>query len=194
MRRTSRAAAAGFGVDAGPVRVDMARVKARKDEISGQSRTGVESGLRGLANCTVIQGHARFTGPREIARRRRAPVRRIGSSSTWAGARRCRRCRGSDSVSFLTNTSVLDLDVLPEHLIVIGGSYIGLEFGQAFRRFGSEVTIVEMGDRLIRARRHGRLRRGQGHSGGRRHSSAVEREVHRLPRRCRRSSWRERGL
>ena len=141
--------AAVFGVDAGPVRVDMARVKARKDEISGQSRTGVESGLRGLANCTVLQGHARFTGPREIA----VGDERLSGDRIFinvGGRALVPPLPGLDSVSLLTNTSVLDLDVLPEHLIVIGGSYIGLEFGQAFRRFGSEVTIVEMADRLIR--------------------------------------------
>jgi pyruvate/2-oxoglutarate dehydrogenase complex dihydrolipoamide dehydrogenase (E3) component len=141
--------AADFGVDAGPVRVDMARVKARKDEISGQSRTGVESGLRSLETCTVIQGHARFTGPREIeVGGERLSAERIFINV--GGRALVPAMPGLESVSYLTNSSILDLDVLPEHLIVIGGSYIGLEFGQAFRRFGSEVTIVEMADRLIR--------------------------------------------
>jgi pyruvate/2-oxoglutarate dehydrogenase complex dihydrolipoamide dehydrogenase (E3) component len=138
-----------FGVDAGPVTVDMARVKARKDAISGQSRAGVESGLRGLANCTVFQGHARFTGPHEVA---------IGDDRLTAerifinvgGRAQVPPMPGIEAISPLTNSTILGLDVLPEHLIVVGGSYIGLEFGQAFRRFGSEVTIVEMADRLIR--------------------------------------------
>jgi pyruvate/2-oxoglutarate dehydrogenase complex dihydrolipoamide dehydrogenase (E3) component len=138
-----------FGVDAGPVRVDMARVKARKDEISGQSRQGVESGLRGLQNCTVLQGHARFTGPHEIeVGNERLTAGRIFVNV--GGRAQVPPMPGIGSISPLTNSTILDLDVLPEHLIVIGGSYIGLEFGQAFRRFGSEVTIVEMADRLIR--------------------------------------------
>jgi pyruvate/2-oxoglutarate dehydrogenase complex dihydrolipoamide dehydrogenase (E3) component len=138
-----------FGVDAGPVRVDMARVKARKDEISGQSRRGVEAGLRGLDNCTVLQGHARFTAPHEIA----VGDERLSADRIFinvGGRALVPSMPGIESISYLTNTTILDLDVLPEHLIVIGGSYIGLEFGQAFRRFGSEVTIVEMADRLIR--------------------------------------------
>jgi len=138
-----------FGVEAGPVRVDMARVKARKDDISGQSRRGVEAGLRGLDNCTVVQGHARFTAPREIA----VGDERLSADRIFinvGGRAVVPPMPGIESISHLTNTSILDLDVLPEHLIVIGGSYIGLEFGQAFRRFGSEVTIIEMSDRLIR--------------------------------------------
>ena len=139
---------AEYGFDAGQVRVNMARVKARKDEISGKSRSGVESGLRGLDNCTVYQGHARFVSPHEV---------QIGDERITAerifinvgGRAAVPKMPGIDSISFLTNTSVLDLDVVPEHLVVIGGSYIGLEFGQAFRRFGSEVTIVEMADRVI---------------------------------------------
>jgi pyruvate/2-oxoglutarate dehydrogenase complex dihydrolipoamide dehydrogenase (E3) component len=141
--------ASEFGVDAGPVRVDMKRVKARKDAISGDSRRGVEAGLRGLETCTVYQGHARFVGPHDV---------RIGDE-TIAGERIFINVGGRalvppmpglEAIDYLTNSSILDLDVLPEHLIIIGGSYIGLEFGQAFRRFGSEVTIVEMADRLIR--------------------------------------------
>ena len=138
-----------FGVDAGPVRVDMARVKARKDEISGQSRHGVEASLRGLDNCTVIQGHARFTAPHEVA----VGDARLSADRIFinvGGRARVPAMPGIEAISYLTNSSILDLDVLPEHLIVIGGSYIGLEFGQAFRRFGSDVTIVEMSDRLIR--------------------------------------------
>ena len=139
---------AEYGFDAGPVRMNMARVKARKDEISGKSRSGVESWLRGLENCTVYQGHARFVAPHEV---------QIGDERITAerifinvgGRAAVPPMPGIDSISYLTNTSILDLDTLPGHLIVVGGSYIGLEFGQAFRRFGSEVTIVEMADRVI---------------------------------------------
>jgi pyruvate/2-oxoglutarate dehydrogenase complex dihydrolipoamide dehydrogenase (E3) component len=141
--------AAEFGVDAGPVRVDMKRVKARKDEISGESRRGVEAGLRGLERCTVYQGHARFVGPHDI---------RIGDETITGdrifinvgGRALVPPMPGLDAIQYLTNSSILEMDVVPEHLIVIGGSYVGLEFGQAFRRFGSEVTIVEMADRVIR--------------------------------------------
>jgi pyruvate/2-oxoglutarate dehydrogenase complex dihydrolipoamide dehydrogenase (E3) component len=137
-----------FGVDTGAVRVDMARVKARKDEIAGQSRRGVESGLRGLENCTVIQGHARFTGPREIEVGGE-PLSGERIFINVGGRAAVPPMPGIEKIAPLTNSTILDLDVLPEHLIVVGGSYIGLEFGQAFRRFGSEVTIVEMGERLI---------------------------------------------
>jgi pyruvate/2-oxoglutarate dehydrogenase complex dihydrolipoamide dehydrogenase (E3) component len=140
--------AAEFGVETpGSVSVDMKRVKARKDAISGQSRVGVESSLRKLENCSVYQGHARFESPREVS---------VGSERLTAerifinvGARAVvPSMRGLDQVPYLTNSSLLDVDFLPGHLIIVGGSYVGLEFAQMFRRFGSEVTIIEMGSRL----------------------------------------------
>jgi pyruvate/2-oxoglutarate dehydrogenase complex dihydrolipoamide dehydrogenase (E3) component len=138
-----------FGLEAGSVRVDFGRVQARKDAISGESRTGVEQGLRTLERCTVYTGHARFVSPREIA---------VGSDRLSAdrifinvgGRASIPKLSGVDQVSYLTNSSMMRLDVLPRHLVIVGGSYIGLEFGQMFRRFGSEVTIVEMAPRLIR--------------------------------------------
>jgi pyruvate/2-oxoglutarate dehydrogenase complex dihydrolipoamide dehydrogenase (E3) component len=142
--------AADFGVGiGGAVTVDMARVKARKDAISGQSRSGVEAGLRKTESCTVYQGHARFESSRIV---------RVGSDRITAerifinvgGRASIPPMPGLDDVPFLTNSSMMDVDFIPEHLIIVGGSYIGLEFGQMFRRFGSQVTIVEMGDRLIR--------------------------------------------
>lgn len=140
--------AADFGVFAGDVRVDMRRVKARKDEISGRSRSGLETWLKEMKNCTVFEGHARFESPREVS---------IGSEHLTAekifinvgGRALVPQMDGLDQVKFLTNSSMMDLDVLPEHLIIVGGSYIGLEFGQMFRRFGSQVTIIEKGARLI---------------------------------------------
>jgi pyruvate/2-oxoglutarate dehydrogenase complex dihydrolipoamide dehydrogenase (E3) component len=140
--------AGDYGVDAGPVRVDMKRVKARKDEVSGRSNQGVENWMRGTANVSVFQGHARFTGPRtvrvadEILEARRVFIN-VGGRPLVPDM------PGVDKVPFLTNVTMMDVDFLPEHLIVIGGSYIGLEFGQMYRRFGSRVTIVEMGPRLI---------------------------------------------
>ena len=143
-----RAAEFGVGIG-GNVTVDMARVKARKDEISGQSRTGVEAGLRKTENCTVYQGHARFESPRVVS---------VGADQITAerifinvgGRALVPDLPGVGDVPFLTNSSMMGVDFIPEHLVIVGGSYIGLEFGQMFRRFGSRVTIVEMGDRLIR--------------------------------------------
>src|SRR5579863_2338379 len=140
--------AADFGFSTGPVSVDLGQVKARKDKISGGSRTSVEHWLHGMANCTVYQGHAQFESPREV---------RVGEEVLTAqkifinvGCRAIKPAlEGIDQIPFLNNNSILQLETLPRHLVVIGGSYIGLEFGQMFRRFGSEVTIIEMGPRLI---------------------------------------------
>jgi pyruvate/2-oxoglutarate dehydrogenase complex dihydrolipoamide dehydrogenase (E3) component len=142
--------AAEFGVEiGGPVRVDMKAVKARKDSVSGQSRTGVEKSLRENKKCTVFHEHARFLSGSEV---------RVGETTISAdrifinvGARAAvPKMPGLDEIRYLTNSTLLDLEVLPEHLVVIGGSYIGLEFAQMFRRFGSEVTVVEMGPRLVK--------------------------------------------
>jgi pyruvate/2-oxoglutarate dehydrogenase complex dihydrolipoamide dehydrogenase (E3) component len=142
-----RGADFGFVVN-GDVRADMKRVKARKDEISGRSNRGVEQWLRGLANCTVIQGHARFAAPRAVAVNDEVLEAEkifidVGGRATIPAF------PGIHDVPFFTNSSMVDVDFLPEHLVIVGGSYIGLEFGQMYRRFGSEVTIVEMGSRLI---------------------------------------------
>ena len=142
-----RGAEYGFAVD-GDVRVDMKRVKARKDEVSGRSNRGVEEWLRGQKNCTVIQGHARFQSPHtvavndEVLQADKIFINVGGRASVPA-------MPGIQDVPFLTNSSIMEVDFLPEHLVIVGGSYIGLEFGQMYRRFGSEVTIVEMGPRLI---------------------------------------------
>ena len=141
--------AAEYGVELeGPVRVDMARVKARKDAISGNSSRGVERWMRGLANATLYQAHARFESPTSV---------RVGDTVLHAdrifinvGARAAvPAIPGIGDVPFLTNASMMDVDFLPDHLVIIGGSYIGLEFAQMFRRFGSQVTVVEKGPRLI---------------------------------------------
>ena len=143
--------ASEYGVDlpAGSASVDMKRVKARKDAISGQSRVGVESGLRKLENCTVYQGHARFESAQEVSVGAETAFAQKGYSSMLAPARWCRRCLDWIKSPYLTNSSMMDVDFLPAHLIIVGGSYVGLEFGQMFRRFGSEVTIIEMGPRLV---------------------------------------------
>jgi pyruvate/2-oxoglutarate dehydrogenase complex dihydrolipoamide dehydrogenase (E3) component len=140
---------ADFGVQVGgTVTVDMKAVKARKDEISGRSRASVERSMRGTENCTVYQGHARFVSRNEV---------RVGDETLSAprifinvgGRASAPPMPGLDDVPHLNNSSMMAVDFLPRHLVIVGGSYIGLEFGQMFRRFGSEVTIVEMGPRLI---------------------------------------------
>jgi pyruvate/2-oxoglutarate dehydrogenase complex dihydrolipoamide dehydrogenase (E3) component len=130
----------------GPVKVDMKKIKARKDEVSGVSNRVVESWLKDMENCTVYEGHARFESPRTV---------RVGDTLLEADrifinvGGRAIRPSGFEAVEYFTNSSMLDVDFLPEHLIIVGGSYIGLEFGQMYRRFGSRVTIVEKSSRLI---------------------------------------------
>lgn len=143
-----RGAEFGFALD-GDLRVDMKRIKARKDEISGRSNKGVEEWLRGLKNCTVIQGHARFESPssvvvnNEVLEGDKIYIN-VGARATVPGF------PGIHDVPFFTNSSMVNVDFLPEHLVIVGGGYIGLEFAQMYRRFGSEVTVVEMGPRLIK--------------------------------------------
>lgn len=140
--------AADFGVNTGPVGVDMAAVKARKDTVSSESRAGVESWLDDMAGCTVIRGHARFVGPHEVevdGRRLTAPRIFINVG----GRALIPDMPGVKDVPILTNTGILGLDSVPGHLVVVGGSYIGLEFAQMYRRFGARVTVVEKGPRLI---------------------------------------------
>jgi pyruvate/2-oxoglutarate dehydrogenase complex dihydrolipoamide dehydrogenase (E3) component len=140
--------AADYGVTTGDVQVDMRQVKARKDLIVADSRKGLESWLKKMKNCTVYEGHARFESINEIS---------VGEEKITAdkifinvGARAfVPPMPGLDEIKYFTNSTLLDIDFLPKHLIIVGGSYIGLEFGQMFRRFGSEVTIIEMGERLI---------------------------------------------
>jgi pyruvate/2-oxoglutarate dehydrogenase complex dihydrolipoamide dehydrogenase (E3) component len=126
----------------------MKRVKARKDEISGKSNKGVESWLRGLKNTVVYQGHGRFESARTV--RVNDDVLEADKIFINVGGRALvPPMPGLDQVRYLTNSSMMDVDFLPEHLIVIGGSYIGLEFAQMYRRFGAKVTIVEKAARLI---------------------------------------------
>lgn len=132
----------------GDVQVDMAKVRARKDAIVKQSTEGVEGWLRSTENLTVIGGHARFLGPNTL----QVGERELRADRIFinVGARpRVPDMAGLDRVEFLTSSSILALDSLPKHLIVVGGSYIGLEFAQMYRRFGSEVTVIEQGDRLV---------------------------------------------
>jgi pyruvate/2-oxoglutarate dehydrogenase complex dihydrolipoamide dehydrogenase (E3) component len=137
----------GFTVG-GEIKVDMKRVKARKDYVAGLSNKGVERSLRNTENCTVYTDHARFRAPHEVE---------VGSEVLSAeriflnvgGRASVPKIPGLEGVEYLTNSSIMDVDYLPRHLLVLGGSYVGLEFGQTYRRFGSAVTIVEAGPRLI---------------------------------------------
>ena len=141
--------AAEWGVVVGaPVRVDMAAVRARKDKLIAASHQSLAAWLGSTPNLTVVQGEARFTGPRTL---------QVGDVEYSApriflnvgGAPLRPAMPGLDQVHALDNRGILELDHVPEHLVIIGGSYIGLEFAQIFRRFGSQVTVCEMGPRII---------------------------------------------
>jgi pyruvate/2-oxoglutarate dehydrogenase complex dihydrolipoamide dehydrogenase (E3) component len=141
--------AADYGVSLqGEVGVDMQRVKDRQQTVVHNARGNVEKWLRGMKGCTVFQGHARFEDARTI---------RVGDDVLTApkiflnvgGRANVPDMPGVQDIAYLTNVGMMQLDTLPEHLVIVGGSYIGLEFAQMFRRFGSQVTVVEMGPRLI---------------------------------------------
>jgi len=139
---------AEYGFATGDVRVDIKRVKARKDAASATSSKGVEEWLRGTANCTVIQGQARFQSSNTVVVN--DEVLEADKIFINVGARASiPEMPGIHDVPFLNNSSIMDIDFLPEHFIIVGGSYVGLEFAQIYRRLGSDVTVVEMGPRLI---------------------------------------------
>ncbi len=144
---TRRARDFGVAIE-GNVHVDMKSIKARKDAISEQSRLGVEQSLRSLARCDVYRGHATFRAAHEVL----VADQVLSADRIFinvGGRARVPPMPGIDRIPFLTNSSMMGLDVLPQHLVIVGGSYVGLEFGQMFRRFGSEVTIIEMGPRVV---------------------------------------------
>ena len=141
--------AAEYGVEGGrKIKVDMKRVRARKDAIVRRSRTGIAGWMKGLPNATFYRGHARFEGPHRV----RVNGELLEAERIFinvGGRALAPDIPGLADVDYLTNSSMMQVDFLPEHLIVIGGSYIGLEFAQMYRRFGSKVTVVEMADRLV---------------------------------------------
>ncbi len=140
-----RAAEFGIVID-GAVRTDMKKVKARKDAVVGKSNQGVENWLKNTQRLTVYQGHGRFAGPHsveingDLIEAEKVFINVGGRATVPAGF---------GNVRYLTNSSMMEVDFLPEHLIVVGGSYIGLEFAQMYRRFGSHVTVIQRGPRLI---------------------------------------------
>ena len=141
--------AADYGVTFdGPAGVDMKRVKARQQTVVHNARHGVETWLKDMKGCTVFEGHARF----ESATTVRVNDELLSASQIFinvGGRANIPDMPGVDRVKYLTNTDMMQIDTLPRHLVIVGGSYIGLEFAQMYRRFGSEVTVVEMGPRLI---------------------------------------------
>ncbi len=141
--------AADYGVKvAGTINVDMKAVKARKDAVVAPSRNGVERSLKSLQGCTVYQGHGRFVAEKKVA----VNGAELSADRIFlnVGARAAiPPIAGLDRVPYLTNSSMMDIDFLPAHLVILGGSYVGLEFAQVYRRFGSDVTVIELGPRLI---------------------------------------------
>ncbi|MGH8601118.1 MAG: FAD-dependent oxidoreductase, partial [Burkholderiales bacterium] len=141
--------AGDFGITIGsPMQVEMARVKSRMDAVVHHSTEGLEKWFDGMQGLTFIRGHARFTGPNTIS---------VNDEELTApkifldvGARAAvPDMPGLNDVPYLTNSGMMTVDFMPPHLIIVGGSYIGLEFAQMYRRFGSRVTVVEMAPRLI---------------------------------------------
>jgi len=135
--------AADYGVTlSGPVGVDYKAIKARKDKVSNDARTDLETWIASLDNCMLYRGHARFESANTV---------RVGDDLLSAekiflntgGRASVPDLPGVDDISYLTNSSMMDIDALPRHLVIVGGSYISLEFAQMFRRFGSDVTVIE---------------------------------------------------
>jgi len=139
---------AEYGIDVGHVRVDMQRVKARKDKVADTASGNIAAWLRGTKNVTVIEGHARFESPNAV----RIGERLLEADKIFinvGGRAHVPPMPGLAGVAYYTNSTIMDVDFVPEHLVVIGGSYIGLEFAQMYRRFGAKVTVVEKLPRLI---------------------------------------------
>ena len=140
--------AAEFGVSVSQVAMNMQALLERKNAVVARSRESLENWMAGLPGCTLFRGHARFESARSVS---------VDDSLLCAerifinvgGRATVPALPGIGSVAYLTNSSILDLKTLPEHLVVIGGSYIGLEFAQMYRRFGSKVTLIEKGPRLL---------------------------------------------
>lgn len=139
---------AEYGVTVGPIHIDMPVVAARARKVILDSRKGNEDWLAGMPGLTLIRGHARFTGERTLE----VNGETLTSPQVFlnvGGRANVPAFPGVDEVDYLTNRSIISLESVPRHLVVVGGSYIGLEFAQMFRRFGADVTVVEQGSRLV---------------------------------------------
>jgi pyruvate/2-oxoglutarate dehydrogenase complex dihydrolipoamide dehydrogenase (E3) component len=145
--------AADYGVHTGAISVDMSKVRDRKRNIVDSFRNGSQSRIEKTTNLELIFGEAKFTGPKTVdVRLKDGSQRTLSAKYVFinAGTRTSvPRLEGLDSVPFLDNASIMELDNVPEHLLVLGGGYIGLEFGQLFRRLGSKVTIVQSSGQLL---------------------------------------------
>jgi len=142
-----------YGVDTGDIRIDMRRVRQRKRDIVDSFRNGSQKRLEKTANLELIFGEASFSGPKTVSVRMKDGAQRQLSAERIfinAGARpSVPKLEGLAGVPFLDSTSIMELDAIPEHLLVLGGGYVGLEFGQLFRRLGSQVTVVQSAAQLL---------------------------------------------
>ena len=139
---------AEYGFSAGPVRVDMGAVKARKDKVVQYSTNGLTTWIGAMKNVTLVRGHARFTSPRQVT----VDGRTLTAERIFVnvgGRALVPALPGLADIPYFTNSTIMDVDFLPRHLLIIGGSYIGLEFAQMYRRFGSKVTVIERAPKLL---------------------------------------------
>ncbi len=144
---------ADYGVRTGPVSVDMTKVRQRKRDIVESFRTSSQRRIEQTEGVDLLMGEAAFTGPKTLeVRLKNGETRQLTASTILinAGARPARpSMTGIEEVATLDSTSIMELDTVPEHLLIVGGGYIGLEFGQMFRRFGSAVTVIQRGANLL---------------------------------------------
>src|SRR5712664_1316037 len=142
-----------YGVDTGDIRIDMGRVRQRKRDIVDSFRNGSQKRLEKTANLELIFGEASFSGPKTVSVRMKDGAQRTLSADRIfinAGTRpSVPKLEGLKDVPFLDSTSIMELDAVPEHLVVLGGGYVGLEFGQLFRRLGSRVAVVQSATQLL---------------------------------------------
>src|ERR1700686_3663333 len=145
---------ADYGVQTGNIRIDMARIRKRKRDIVESFRSRGQATLENTKNLDLILGEASFTGPKSLAVQLKDGTQRTLRAEQIFINAGCRpavpQVDGVKDVPYLNSTSIMELDSVPEHLLILGGGYVGLEFGQMFRRFGSRVSIVHRGDRLLR--------------------------------------------
>ncbi|MFZ2155399.1 MAG: FAD-containing oxidoreductase [Bradyrhizobium sp.] len=138
-----------YGFSSGDIKVDMQAVKARKDGVVRQSSDGLAAWIAGMKNVTLLRGQARFTGPRTIDIDGKRTLQADKIFINVGGRAVVPDIPGVKDIPYLTNTTMMDVDRVPEHLVIVGGSYIGLEFAQMYRRFGAKVTVVEKFDKLL---------------------------------------------
>jgi pyruvate/2-oxoglutarate dehydrogenase complex dihydrolipoamide dehydrogenase (E3) component len=144
---------ADYGVQTGPIAIDMKKVRARKQAIVDDFRSGGERGIAATEGLKLMRGVASFTGPHQVSVKLNAGASRALTADLIVVNTGCRpsipKLPGLESVPYLTSTSIMELDAVPEHLIVLGAGYVGVEFGQMFRRFGSQVTMLQRGAKLL---------------------------------------------